>query len=83
MKILFTILMFSASFLFIQPSVFAQDSAKSGAVNQINKTSEQADKLYGKKIQQKSLSTKPGRLDTVAASKTKKKTCIKHKRKHR
>jgi len=85
MKKLFTILMSSVSFLFVQLSVSAQDSTRPGAIKQINKTNEQADKIYGKEIQKQTLTTKSfERLDSAAnkANKTKKKCCKKCRRKH-
>jgi hypothetical protein len=86
MKKLFTILMCSVLFLFVQLSVSAQDSTQPGAVKQINKTNEQADKIYGKEIQKRTLTTKSFEsLDSAAskANKTKKKCCKKCRRKHR
>ncbi len=84
MKKTFTLILCSTSFLLIHLFVFAQDSTKHSAAKQINKTSEQSDKLTGKKIQQQSLSgnrfIKPDTTATV--NKTKKKPVVKRKRKH-
>lgn len=87
MKKLFIILKCSVLFLLVQASVYAQDSTQTGAIKQIQKTSEQSDKLYGKKIQKQSLSTKtfesPGTVAAVhKTNKLKNKGCKKHKRRH-
>ena len=85
MKKQFTILICSLLFSFVQASIYAQDSTKTGVVTQINKTSEQTDKLYGKEIQKKSMSTKTFEsLDTIAVSKADKKNkhCKRNKRRH-
>ena len=82
MKKLFTILTNGTLFLFVHAPSFAQDST-SGAVKHINETSEQADKLHGKKIQQESLSIKKyEKIDEAKATTTKKKKCTKCRRKH-
>ena len=82
MKKLFTISMTGILFLFVHVTAFAQDST-SGAVKHINETSEQADKLHGKKIQQESLSIKKyEKIDKGKATGTKKKTCTKCRRRH-
>jgi hypothetical protein len=68
------IVIFSAAFLLLQSSLCAQDSTKTGAAKQISNSSEQADKLSGKKIQQKNLSAGHfERLDTIDVNKPKKK----------
>ncbi len=83
MKKIFTILLTNALFLLAHETSLAQDSTKSNAVKHINETSERADNLYGKKIQQQSLTVKSfEKMDTVAAGKQSKKKCARHKRKH-
>lgn len=71
--------------LFVQLSVSAQDGTQPGAIKHINKTSGQADKIYGKEIQRKTLTTKSfERLDSAANRTNKiKKKCCKKCRKHR
>ncbi|MEO8110138.1 MAG: hypothetical protein ABI594_08905 [Ginsengibacter sp.] len=84
MKKIFTILIGNTLFLLAQETCFAQDSSKSNAIKHVNETSEQADKLYGKKIQQQSLTIKPiEKMDTLATTKPARKKCVKHKRKRR
>ncbi|MEO8567588.1 MAG: hypothetical protein ABI419_00585 [Ginsengibacter sp.] len=85
MKKLFAIFIFGVLFLFAQSSVYAQDTTSTGAINQIYKTSEQADKLYGKEIQKKNMSAKTFEsLDTVAVNKAAKKNkhCKRNQRRH-
>ena len=62
--------------------VSAQDSTRHTAIKTIEKTSAQADKLQGKKIQQQTLLNKRvEKLDTTSVTNTKKKKIIKRKRK--
>jgi hypothetical protein len=69
-KKIFTLLLCSILFL-IHPAN-AQDISKNAAIKQINKTSVQADKLYGKKIQQQTLSTNSFvKMSTLKLGKTK------------
>ncbi len=71
MKKLITILFCGASILFAQLSACGQDSSRTGAIQKINKTSEQSDKLYGEKIQQQSISAKTFQtVDTAIANKS-------------
>jgi len=66
-------------FLTADFSASAQDSSRSAA-KKINKTSEQADNLHGRKIQQQTLSNnRVEKLDSIAAKPTKRKV-VKHKR---
>ncbi len=84
MKNIFTIFMVNAFFLFAFESAHAQDSTSSPAIKHINQTSEQADKLYGKKIQQQTLALKLfEKADTVAVQNQHKKKYTRCKRKRR
>jgi hypothetical protein len=59
----------------------AQDSSQHGAAKKINKTSEQADNLHGKKIQQQTLTNnRVEKLDSGTSGRPKKKPAVKHKR---
>ena len=58
MKKLLTIFICTVMFLFTQLWALAQDSTQPGAMKQVNKTSGQADKIYGKEIQRRTLTTK-------------------------
>jgi len=61
-------------FLIVHGQAAAQDSSRPGAAKKINKTSEQADNLQGKKIQQQTLlNTRVEQLGSSAANKPKKK----------
>ena len=83
MKKIFTILIGSTLFLLAHETSFAQDSSKSNAMKHVSKTSERADKLYGKKIQQQSLNVKSfEKIDTAGTKKQNRKKCTAHKRKH-
>jgi len=76
------ILFLGIVFLATGLSASAQDSSRQGAAKKIIKTSEQADNLHGKKIQQQTLSNnRVEKLDSVAANRPKKKTVAKHRRK--
>lgn len=84
MKKIFTILIGNALFLLAHETSLAQDSSKSNAIKHVSETSERADKLYGKKIQQQSLTIKSfEKMDTAATKKQTRKKCAAHKRKHR
>lgn len=75
--------MINVIFLFAFENSHAQDTTKSPAIKHINETSEQADKLYGKKIQQQTLSSQSfEKIDTLAVQKQHKKKCAKCKHKH-
>ncbi len=83
MKNIFTTLMVNTFFLFAFGNAHAQDSTKSPAIKHINQTSEQADKLYGKKIQQQTLTLQSfEKADTVAVQNQPKKKCARCKHKH-
>ena len=82
MKTLFTGILFVAAFLLAAIRVDAQDSTKAGVVKQINASSENADKLHGKKLQAQSLSNhRFEKLGSIAADKPVKKKHSKKKRK--
>ena len=79
MKKMFKVL-FGAVVLLTGTIVRGQDSTKHSAATHISKGSENADNLYGKKIQQQTLSNKHfEKLDTIAPKPLKKKST---KRKH-
>ena len=61
MKITILPALFMSCILLLQLDSTAQDSTKRGAIKKINGTSEQTDRLYGKKIQQTNLSN--GRVE--------------------
>ena len=74
---------FVVAFFLTGANSYAQDSTKRGALKQISSSSEQADKLYGKKIQQQSLlNNKLEKTDTVPATIPVKKKNIRSKHKH-
>jgi len=67
-------ILLGAIILLAGATVHAQDSTKHHAFKQIGKGSENADNLYGKKIQQQTLSNKRfEKLDTIAPKPVKKK----------
>ncbi|MEO6638594.1 MAG: hypothetical protein ABIN25_09965 [Ginsengibacter sp.] len=83
MKKIFTILVITAIFLFASENAPAQDTTKTSAIKLVNETSEQADKLYGKKIQHQTLSLQSFEMtDTTAIKKENRKKCKNCKRKH-
>lgn len=83
MKNIFTTLMINAFFLFAFGNAHAQDSTKFPAIKHVNQTSEQADKLYGKKIQQQTLTLQSfEKVDTLTAQNHRKKKCVRCRHKH-
>jgi len=72
-------ILLGAIILLVGATLHAQDSTKHNAFKQISKGSENADNLYGKKIQQQTLSKKRfEKLDTIVPGPVKKKN-TKHK----
>ena len=83
MEKMFLTVCFIVAFFLAGANSYAQDSTKRGALKQISSSSEQADKLYEKKIQQQSLlNNKLEKLDTVHATTPVKKKNIRSKHKH-
>ena len=84
MKNLHNILVCGVLFLLVQLSVSAQDSTHPGAVKQINKTNEQADKILWQRNTETYSTTKSFESLDSAANKTNttKKKCCKKCRKH-
>lgn len=84
MKNIFKTLMTGVLFLFAFGNARAQDSTQSSATQHIHETSEQAEKLYGKKIQQQTLTLQSfEKADTAIVQNQHKKKCARCKHKHR